>query len=97
MPWTRIRHVLSRSLLLGPLALVPGTPSAGDFQLERSVIGAGGAAEGGSYRLHAVIGQPIVGAAEGDGYRATLGFLLQTAPAPDDEVLFADGFEGSGP
>lgn len=75
------------------LTVVPGAlaqSSGGDFEITRSVIGAGGSSSGGDFTLTGTIGQPVVATSQGGQFSLSGGFWT---PGQRPDLLFSNGFE----
>lgn len=71
-----------------------GAQSGGDYDLVRSVIGAGGSrSTDAQFQVDGSIGQPATAELAGGDYRLRGGFWIGAAVGAQPETVFADGFE----
>lgn len=72
-----------------------GVAQAGSMQVTAQVISSGGgssASAGACRRLHATLGEPVIGHSSGGSYSLVAGFQAGISAGPRDSV-FNDGFE----
>lgn len=95
-PWPA-RRALTGWLLVALMPCLSGTALAEGLS-HVTIAPAGGTVSSGTIRLHATVGEPVVGEVEAGRWRIRSGFQALFVPDVDDnDVIFADGFEAASP